>query len=172
MLAGHIAHGGNISGEAKAGYRRANDKGQRLGGRCVRQSEVVTVAARLTDRKKKKILADYVQTNNYCATAKLNGVSANTVKKIVQKNADIAEKLIRKKEENTADVLTYMESQRDMVCQIIGKGLAVLNDQAKLAEATPSQITTAIGTLIDKWALLQEKTANDDSERVRVIIDV
>lgn len=26
MLAGHIAHGGNILGEAKAGYRRANDK--------------------------------------------------------------------------------------------------------------------------------------------------
>ena len=133
---------------------------------------VVTMAARLTDRQKKKILADYVQTNNYCATAKLNGVSANTVKKIVQTNADIAEELIRKKEENTADVLTYMESQRDMVCQIIGKGLAVLNDPAKLAEATPSQITTAIGTLIDKWTLLQEKTANDDSERVRVIIDV
>lgn len=130
------------------------------------------MAARLTDRQKKKILADYVQTSNYCATAKLNGVSANTVKKIVQTNADIAEKLIRKKEENTAAVLTYMESQRDVVCQIIGKGLAVLNDQAKLAEATPSQITTAIGTLIDKWTLLQEKTANDDSERVRVIIDV
>lgn len=130
------------------------------------------MAARLTDRQKKKILADYVQTSNYCATAKLNGVSANTVKKIVQTNADIAEKLIRKKEENTADVLTYMESQRDMVCQIIGKGLAVLNDPAKLVEATPSQITTAIGTLIDKWTLLQEKTANDDSERVRVIIDV
>lgn len=130
------------------------------------------MAARLTDRQKKKILADYVQTNNYCATAKLNGVSANTVKKIVQTNADIAEKLIRKKEENTADVLTYLESQRDVVCQIIGNGLAVLNDPAKLAEATPSQITTAIGTLIDKWTLLQEKTANDDSEKVRVIIDV
>lgn len=28
MLAGHIAHGGNILGEAKARYRRANDKGQ------------------------------------------------------------------------------------------------------------------------------------------------
>ena len=130
------------------------------------------MAARLTDRQKKKILADYVQTSNYCATAKLNGVSANTVKKIVQTNADIAEKLIRKKEENTADVLTYMESQRDVVCQIIGKGLAVLNDSTKLAEATPSQITTAIGTLVDKWTLLQEKTANDNSERVRVIIDV
>lgn len=112
------------------------------------------MAARLTDRQKKKILADYVQTNNYCATAKLNGVSANTVKKIVQTNADIAEKLIQKKEENTADVLAYMESQRDVVCQIIGKGLAVLNDPEKLSEATPSQITTAIGTLIDKWAMI------------------
>lgn len=114
------------------------------------------MAARLTDRQKKKILADYVQTNNYCATAKLNGVSANTVKKIVQTNADIAEKLIRKKEENTADVLAYMESQRDVVCQIIGKGLAVLNDPAKLEEATPSQITTALGTLIDKWTMMNK----------------
>ena len=130
------------------------------------------MAARLTDRQKKKILADYVQTNNYCATAKIHGVSATTVKNIVFANSDIVEKCEQKKEENTADVLAYMESQRDVVCQIIGKGLAVLNDPAKLAEATPSQITTAIGTLIDKWTLLQEKTANDDSERVRVIIDV
>lgn len=130
------------------------------------------MAARLTDRQKKKILADYVQASNYCAVAKINGVSATTVKNIVRANADIVEKCEQKKEENTADVLTYMESQRDTVCQIIGKGLAVLNDPAKLAEATPSQITTAIGTLIDKWTLLQEKTTNDDSERVRVIIDV
>lgn len=120
------------------------------------------MAARLTDRQKKKILADYVQTSNYCATAKLNGVSANTVKKIVQTNADIAEKLMQKKEENTADVLAYMESQRDVVCQIIGKGLAVLNDPAKLAEATPSQITTAIGTLIDKWTMMNKTADNGE----------
>ena len=50
--------------------------------------------------------------------------------------------------------MAYMESQRETVCQIIGKGLAVLNDPAKLAEATPSQITTAIGTLIDKWTMM------------------
>lgn len=130
------------------------------------------MAARLTDRQKKKILADYVQLGSYNATAKVNGCSLNTVKKLVQENAEIAELYEQKKMENTADVLAYMESQRDTVCQIIGKGLAVLNDPAKLAEATPSQITTAIGTLIDKWALLQEKTANDDSEKVRVIIDV
>lgn len=112
------------------------------------------MAARLTDRQKKKILADYVQTNNYCATAKINGESATTVKNLVRANADIVEKCEQKKEENTTDVLDYMDSQKDLVCQIIQKGLMALNDQDKLAQATPSQITTAIGTLIDKWTMM------------------
>ncbi len=112
------------------------------------------MAARLTDRQKKKILADYVQTNNYCATAKINGVSATTVKNLVRANADIVEKCEQKKQENTTDVLDYMDSQKDLVCQIIKKGLEALNDQDKLAQATPSQITTAIGTLIDKWTMM------------------
>ena len=109
------------------------------------------MAARLTDKQKKKIVADYVQLGSYNATAKVNGVSLNTVKKIVQGNADIAEMCNQKKDENTADILAYMESQKGLVCEIIGKGLAALNDPEKLAEATPAQITTALGTLIDKF---------------------
>lgn len=112
------------------------------------------MAARLTDRQKKKILADYVQTNNYCATAKINGVSATTVKNIVLANADIVEKCEQKKEENTADVLAYMDSRKDLVCSFIGKGLEMLNDPEKLAAANLSQITTAMGTLIDKWGMI------------------
>ena len=130
------------------------------------------MAARLTDRQKKKILADYVQTNNYCATAKINGVSATTVKNLVRANADIVEKCEQKKEENTTDVLDYMDSQKDLVCQIIQKGLEALNDPDKLAQATPSQITTAIGTLIDKWAMVQEKAGDNSNDGVTVIIDV
>ena len=112
------------------------------------------MAARLTDKQKKKIIADYVQLGSYNATAKVNGVSLNTVKKIVQENADIAEKCNQKKEENAADILAYMESQRSTVCEIIGKGLTALNSPEKLAEAAPAQITTALGTLIDKWAMM------------------
>lgn len=130
------------------------------------------MAARLTDRQKKKILADYVQLGSYNATAKINGCSLNTVKKLVQDNADIAELCNRKKEENTVDVLAYMESQKKVVCEIIGKGLTALNDPEKLAEASPSQITTALGTLIDKWAMVQEKAGDDSDDGVTVIIDV
>lgn len=122
------------------------------------------MAARLTDRQKKKILADYVQTNNYCATAKINGVSATTVKNLVRANADIVEKCERKKEENTADVMEYMNDHKDLVCSFIGKGLEMLNDPEKLAAANLSQITTAMGTLIDKWAMISGGPSDNGKE--------
>lgn len=40
-------------------------------------------AQRLTDKQKKKIIADYVQLQNYTKTAKLNGVSDTTVKRLI-----------------------------------------------------------------------------------------
>lgn len=109
------------------------------------------MAARLTDRQKKKIVADYLETESYNATAKKNGVCGQTVRRVVEESQGIAENLKRKKEQNTTDILAYMESKRDIVCEILGKGLDALNSPDKLAEATPAQITTALGTLIDKW---------------------
>ena len=122
------------------------------------------MAARLTDKQKKKIIADYVQLGSYNATAKVNGVSLNTVKKIVQGNADIAEMCNEKKEQNTVDILAYMESQKGIVCEILEKGLAALNSPEKLAEASPSQITTALGTLIDKWAMISGGSSDNGKE--------
>ena len=108
------------------------------------------MAARLTDKQKKKNIADYVELGSYNATAKLNGVSLNTVKHIVQTNAEIAEMCNQKKEENTASILDYMDAQKDRVCQIIGVGLEVLPDKIRDAKSA-SEVTTAMGTLIDKF---------------------
>lgn len=129
------------------------------------------MAARLTDRQKKKIIADYVNTQSVNATAKMNGVSWDTVKRLLEKNGDVEKKLEEKNRENTADILAYMESQKQLVCEIISKGLMALNDEEKMACAQPSQITTALGTLIDKWAIVQNK-AGDGKDKVEVIIDV
>ena len=123
------------------------------------------MAERLTDKKKKKIVADYLESGSYRATAKKNGVSDNTVKRIVLDCGDFEQKVAQKKEENTADILAYMESQKGIVCEILEKGLAALNSPEKLAEASPSQITTALGTLIDKWAMISggpSDTAKED----------
>ena len=122
------------------------------------------MANRLTDRQRKKIVADYLELGSYRATARKNNVSADTVKRTVTECDEIEQKLSQKKTENTADILAYMESQRGLVCEIIGKGLAVLNDKEKLQEATPAQITTALGTLIDKWAAVSGSAADEIKE--------
>ena len=122
------------------------------------------MANRLTDRQKKKIVADYLELGSYNAVAKIHGVSRQTVKNIVTSDTEIGHKLQQKKAENTADVLAYMESQRGLVCEIIGKGLSILNDEEKLREATPAQITTALGTLIDKWAAVSGSAADEIKE--------
>lgn len=122
------------------------------------------MAARLTDRQKKKIVADYLELGSYNATAKRNGVSNHTVKRIVAGVPEISEKIQQKKDENTADIMAYMERQRKVVCEIIGKGLKALNTPEKLAEASPAQITTAIGTLIDKWTAISGGPADTAKE--------
>ena len=121
------------------------------------------MAARLTDRQKKKIVADYLELGSYNAVSKIHGISRQTVKNVVLSSTDIGQKLQQKKDENTTDVLAYMESRRGVVCEIIEKGLAALNDPDKLKEASPSQITTALGTLIDKWASKGTATGGQDS---------
>lgn len=122
------------------------------------------MAARLTDKQKKKIIADYVRLGSYNAVAKKHGLAASTVRKIVLADPESKEKLNIKKEENTADILAYMDSQKAIVCEIIGKGLAVLNDPEKLKDATPNQITTALGTLIDKWVMVNGSSGTEAKE--------
>lgn len=129
------------------------------------------MAARLTDKQKKKIIADYIQLGSYNAVAKLNGVSDKTVKSIVMANPDFTEKSEQKKAENTADILEYMESKKDVVCEIIAIGLDVLCDPEKLKTANPSQITTALGTLIDKWTMTNGTSRNEQTESHNALIE-
>lgn len=125
--------------------------------------EVVIVAARLTDRQKKKIVADYLELGSYNATAKRNGVSDTTVKRIIVESGEITEKLEQKKAENTADILAYMESKRNAVCDIIEVGLAVLPDKIQTAKSA-SEVTTALGTLIDKFTALYPGRPKDNAD--------
>lgn len=127
------------------------------------------MAARLTDKDKQLIIADRLEGASVRQLATKYGVSATTVQKVLQSDTKLAQKLTHKKEQNTADVLAYMESKRDIVCEIIGTGLDVLRDPEKLASATPAQITTALGTLIDKWTAINRVA---DGKGVQIIDDI
>lgn len=123
------------------------------------------MAARLTDKQKKKIIADYIQIGSYSAAARLNGVSKDTVKRVVQKCEDFAQKAQQKKEQNTTDIIAYMDSQKNDVCSILGICLAALKNPDKYAKSTPREIATTMAILIDKYtAHIGDNIADDQSE--------
>ncbi|MDE7398952.1 MAG: helix-turn-helix domain-containing protein [Oscillospiraceae bacterium] len=123
------------------------------------------MAARLTDRQKKKIIADYVQLGSYNAAAKLNGVSNHTVKKVVSEAPETSKKLQQKKRQNTADILAYMDSTKGDVCEVLGICLAALKNPDKYAKSTPREIATTMAILIDKYtAHIGDNIADDQSE--------
>ena len=122
------------------------------------------MAAHLKDKQKKRIIADYVEMGSYNAVAKKHKVSATTVKNVVLKNVETVEICEQKKEENTRDVLEHMEAQKDKVCLILDKYLDALLDEDKISKATTAQITTSIGTLIDKWAMINGGGQRSEAE--------
>lgn len=121
------------------------------------------MAAQLTDIQKKKIVVDYLECQSVNLTAKRNGVSWATAKKVLDGAGDIKEKLEQKKEENTADILAYMESRRQAVCDIIEVGLSVLPEKIQNARSA-AEVTTALGTLIDKFTAFGGGPGNDAKE--------
>lgn len=110
------------------------------------------MAGRLTDWQKKQIMADRACEMSIRQLAKKYNVSTTTIERIVKDNAELQQLVAQKKEQNTADILAYMDSQRDAVCEIIDVGLKVLPEKIQNAKSA-SEVTTALGTLIDKWAL-------------------
>lgn len=128
------------------------------------------MAAHLTDKQKKKIVADYLETQSINLTAKNNNVSWATAKSVLDEMGDIEEKLEQKKAENTADIIAYMEAHKDKVCEIIDVSLEVLPEKIQNAK-TAADVTTALGTILDKWAAINDKNSGKD-DPVKVIIDV
>lgn len=122
-----------------------------IGGSKKIKREVVGVASHLTDKQKKKIIADYVTLGTYSAVARKHKVSVDTVKRVVLRDPETAKKANEKKDKNTADILKYMESQRDSVCNIIVLYLQALQDPEKIKKSSAQALATALGIVIDKF---------------------
>lgn len=125
--------------------------------------------AALNDKQRKQVAADRADGMSIRQLAKKYNVSTTTIQRVIKCDPEVTQIVTEKKEQNTTDILSYMDSKKDIVCEILGKGLTVLNDEEKLREASPAQITTALGTLIDKWAMIgggpNDKAAEDGLSR-------
>lgn len=122
------------------------------------------IIAKLTDKQKKKIIADYVETQNYCETARMNNVADMTVKRLIESNENksVLEKVEQKKLENTQTTLEYMEEQHQTKKEIIDNLLKAINEKSKNVDMFTNvrDLATAYGILIDKELKYAEIKSN------------
>lgn len=113
---------------------------------------------KLTDKQKKKIIADYVDNNNYSETARINNISETSVRRIVKGNESITEKVEQKKEENTQDMFKYLETKNKEKKKIIDLCFKALNDKLEKTDmfTNVKDIITVYGILIDKELKFKE----------------
>ena len=114
---------------------------------------------KLTDKQKKKIIADYVDNGNYSETARLNNTTDTTVRTIIKENKDIAlKKMEQKKEENTQDMLQYLESKKEDKKRVIELCFKALEDKLASPDMFTSirDIAMVYGIIVDKDLKIKE----------------
>lgn len=90
-------------------------------------------------------------TNSMGDAAKMNHVCKSTVSRLIKKDTEAVELATRKKEQNSLDMLTYMEQAQEKVENIVDIYLDALTDKEKIENASLQQVATSLGILIDKW---------------------
>ena len=115
---------------------------------------------KLTDKEEKKIIADYVETNNYSEVARLNGVSVNTVRRVIERqdSDELEKKVKQKKIENTKSTLEYMEEQHEVKKRLLDKLLKGMEVKAEEIDMFTNikDLATAYGIILDKELKLKE----------------
>lgn len=128
---------------------------------------------KLTDKQKKKIIADYVDNGNYSETARINNTTDTTVRTIIKDNKDMAlEKMEQKKQQNTKDILEYMEETKEKRKKVIDLCLEKMEERLNKDELMNIRdIATAYGVLVDKSLKVNEMngTGNNSNTNVPII---
>lgn len=129
--------------------------------------------AKLTDLEKKKIIADYVDNQNYSETAKMNNVSVDTVRRLVLNDDEIVNNLKQKKEENTQSTIEYMQTQHETKKRILDKILTAIETKAEDIDMFTNikDLATAYGIILDKELKvleLQRSKSETESELTKL----
>ena len=125
--------------------------------------------AKLTDKQKKKIIADYIDNGNYSETARMNKVSEKTVRRIVKSDDEFPKKADKKKQQNTQDILEYMDKTKEKRQKIINLCLEKMEERLNKDELMNiKDIATAYGVLVDKSLKVNEMNCAGNSSSVNV----
>ena len=123
------------------------------------------MAKHLTDRQKKEIISDRAGNMSIRQLSQKYKVSTTTIQRVIKGNPEVTQIVTQKKEENTADILQFMEEQKGNVCDIIELYLEALQAPDRLKRASVQSIATSLGIIIDKFV---GASADAEERRLRI----
>lgn len=127
------------------------------------------MAKRLMDADKKRIIADRVSGSSLRELAVKYGVSSTTIHNVVNRNPDIEQMLSQKKEENTQDVLAYLESQTGSLKRlgdyILDERLDPFKNKDELKKVPIRELVTSYGIMVDKMLKGRELSARIEPDK-------
>lgn len=119
------------------------------------------MAARLSDKQRKMIIADRVRGVSIGDIAKKYHIAKSTVHRVVKRDPETERAALRKKEQNTQDMLAYMDEQKGRAQQLLSQIIEALSNPEKLARANVRDLATAYGIIADKFI---QTAPNSDAE--------
>lgn len=119
---------------------------------------------------KDKIIADFAMTRNYCEAARMNGCSESYVRKLVRNNPESLKKYEQKKEDCALSMEDYIEDRMQKAQEIMDSYLNAMLDKDKIAGATLNQLSTAFGTVMDKFFGKRETQRETTDKRAVIVI--
>lgn len=88
------------------------------------------------------------------------GVSPSAIQKIITSNPGLKELCTEKKQQNTQDMLEYLDARTQKAQHVLDLAFDALQDPAKYNKASVQSIATMMGIIIDKYAQLAELSKN------------
>ena len=121
---------------------------------------------KIDNQKIQEIVASYALTNSYNATAKECGVSANSVKNIINKQkAENSEEFARVCEVKKEEFEAYAD-------RLINKAMSKLDKALDRNDIPVNNLTTVIGTLYDKRALAKGEMTSNTSISIKMTDEI
>ena len=125
---------------------------------------------KLTDRQKKQMIVDHAEGMAFREIGRKYGVSDTTVRRVCKSDPETSRIVAEKKEQNTLDMLAYMEGQKPKIQKLLANILEAMDDPAKLARTNPRDLATAYGIIYDKITASAPKTNEEYLQKARDIL--
>ena len=126
--------------------------------------------AKLTDKQRKMIMAERASGSTLQRLAEKYHVSITTIRRTLAADPETAKMVQEKKEENRQDMLAFMDAQTANAQRLLSRIMSALDDPEKLADASPRDLATVFGIVVDKFT--QTAQQKDPVEPVKIVIDV